>query len=91
MRAPGDGIGILCNRIHDGVQHGVDNAVGESLWVVLAVEERAICFRSRNSSWIAHIMLERIVDVEVDIVHRGDGSLEGGRFSGGSISQSRKK
>ena len=73
MRAPCDSIGVLCNSIHDRVQHGVDDAVGERFWIILAVEERAVGLGSRNARRVAHVVLERIVDVEVDVVHRGDG------------------
>ena len=78
MRAPRDGIGILCDGVHDGVENGVDDAVCQGLWLVLAVEQGAVCFGSRDGGRIAHVMLERIVDIELDVVH-GGGDCEGTR------------
>lgn len=61
---PGDGVD---NRVEDWVY----DAVGEGFWVVLAVEEAAICLCGRDRGRIAHVELQGLVDVEVDVVHLG--------------------
>ena len=76
MRAPRDGIGVLGDGINDGIQDGIDDAVRQRLGLVFAVEKRTVCLRSRYRGRVAHVMLERIVDIELDIVHDCD---RGGR------------
>lgn len=69
MRATCYGIWIFRDGIDNRVEDWVDDAVGQSLRVVLAVEEAAICLRSGNGGRVAHVKLEGLIDVEVDVVH----------------------
>ena len=86
-----DGVRILGDCIDNGVEHGEDRAVREGFGVVFAVDKPAVCFGRRDTGGIAHVMLKRIVDVEVDVVHggrRGVGRGDDGE-AGGSPQQQR--
>ncbi len=67
MGAARDRIWVLGDGVDDGVEHSVNGAiVDQRLRVVLAVHQDAVCFWRVYSGGVAHVMLERIVDVEVD-------------------------
>lgn len=76
-------LGVLCDGLNDGVEDAVDQAiVAEGLRVVLAVEQRSVGLGGGDAGGIAHVMLERIVDIEVGI-HFGGHSREAREKFGG--------
>jgi hypothetical protein len=73
VRAARNGIRVFGDGVDYGVEHSVNGPnVAQSLRVVLAVYQNAVCFWSLDSGRIAHVMLERIVNVEVDRAHGRD-------------------
>jgi len=69
MRRPGNGFGVGGYRIDNFIQHRVDETVCERFGVIFAVEKAIVYFGRRYAEGIAHVMLERIVDIKVDAVH----------------------
>lgn len=75
MRAARDGIWTLCDGVDDGIEDWIYDAVGQGLGFVLAVEERRVCLYCWYDRWVAHVDLEGLIDVEVDVfTHLGQTS-----------------
>lgn len=67
-----NGVWVLGDDVDNGVQDAVDEAVvAEGFGLVLAVDKSAVSFWCWDAGGIVHVMLERIVDVEVYRVHDG--------------------
>ena len=65
-----DGVWVLCDSVDNGVEDAVDEAVvAEGFGLVVAVDKSAVSFWCRNAGRVVHVMLERIVDVELYRVH----------------------
>lgn len=73
------GIWILGDGVDDGVEDRIYDAVGQGFRVVLAVEEAAVCLCGWYCGRVAHVELEGLIDVEVDVVHVCRGEAEGYR------------
>ena len=70
MSAACDCIRVFGDGINDGIENTVDEAVVcQGLGIRLAVHKRAIRLGGRNAGRIAHVIFERIVDIEVDGIH----------------------
>lgn len=75
-----DRIWIMCDRVDDRIQHRVDDRICERARFIFAIEQRAVSLWGRYCGWIRHVMLERIVDIEIECRHdRQSCRLGGGR------------
>ena len=69
---PCDRIRAFRDGINDRIQNTIDDAIiSQGFRVIFGIQQYSICLGGWNARRVAHIMLERIVDVEADVVHRG--------------------
>lgn len=75
----------MCDSIDNRVQHGVDDRICERFGVIFAVKKGAVGLWRGYCCGIGHVMLERIVDIEVDCCH--DGLIVSPRRRGGRLAR----